>query len=178
MRVRRIGLVAGVVGAAMVAVSWAQPGPEWKPLGNDGVHDSESPAVGILQEPAQALRELPPDTAGVGNQVRWVDALREGHIAPRTNILPETEVQVLDLDILMKDTAGMPVVRFPHLQHTEWLDCENCHDEIFKREAGATDVSMFSILQGRHCGRCHGAVAFPLTECRRCHSVPRKDITP
>jgi hypothetical protein len=24
---------------------------------------------------------------------------------------------------------------------------------------------------GEHCGRCHGAVAFPLTECTRCHSV-------
>jgi ribosomal protein L40E len=34
-------------------------------------------------------------------------------------------------------------------------------------------MSMFAILQGEFCGRCHGAVSFPLTECRRCHSVPQ-----
>jgi hypothetical protein len=30
---------------------------------------------------------------------------------------------------------------------------------------------MQKILDGEQCGVCHGAVAFPLTECRRCHSV-------
>ena len=32
---------------------------------------------------------------------------------------------------------------------------------------------MMLILQGEKCGLCHGAVAFPLTECLRCHSVSR-----
>ena len=27
----------------------------WRPLANDGVHDPKSPAIGVLQEPAQAL---------------------------------------------------------------------------------------------------------------------------
>jgi hypothetical protein len=41
-------------------------------------------------------------------------------------------------------------------------------------KAGATKFTgMFPILSGEKCGRCHGAVAFPLTECRRCHVVMR-----
>ena len=57
---------------------------EWSPLTEDGVHDPGNPALDLLQEPAEALSQLPPDTAG--NQVRWVEALRNGYIAPRTNI--------------------------------------------------------------------------------------------
>jgi c(7)-type cytochrome triheme protein len=80
---------------------------------------------------------------------------------------------VLDQDILLNLKGGTPIVRFPHLQHTLWLDCSNCHDKIFKQQTGATKISMQKILQGEQCGVCHGAVAFPLTECTRCHSVPR-----
>ena len=47
--------------------------------------------------------------------------------------------------------------------HTEWLDCTNCHDKLFLPKAGATPVNMFAVLQGEYCGRCHGAVSFPLT---------------
>ena len=67
----------------------------------------------------------------------------------------------------------MPMVRFPHRQHTAWLDCSNCHDQLFGQTAGATTINMMLILQGEKCGLCHGAVAFPLTECLRCHSVVR-----
>jgi hypothetical protein len=34
-------------------------------------------------------------------------------------------------------------------------------------------MNMLQILSGEKCGQCHGAVAFPLTECARCHRVPR-----
>ena len=47
----------------------------WKPLADDGLHDPEGPAIGVLQEPADALSLLPGD--GVGNKVSWVRALRE-----------------------------------------------------------------------------------------------------
>jgi c(7)-type cytochrome triheme protein len=145
--------------------------PKWKPLAEDGIHDPTSSVIGILQEPAEALSVLPPDIAG--NQVLWVKALRDGYINPRTNLLPETKINVLDHDVIMKRTGEMPMVLFPHDRHTEWLDCTNCHDKIFQQKAGATPVNMMQILQGRYCGQCHGAVAFPLTECRRCHSVKR-----
>jgi len=35
---------------------------------------------------------------------------------------------------------------------------------------GANQISMASILMGEKCGVCHGKVAFPVSECRRCHS--------
>lgn len=154
---------------ALSALAWAQ---QWVPLDQDGLHDPESPAIRQLQQPAEALSLLPPDTAG--NRVRWVRALDEGYITPRTNLFESTDVKVLDLDVVMPNTGAMPMVRFPHDIHTAWLDCSNCHDRIFQRKAGATPVNMFAILQGEYCGRCHGAVSFPLTECNRCHSVPWK----
>lgn len=144
---------------------------EWLPLSNDGVHDPRSRAVKILQQPREALSRMTPDNAG--NQVRWVQALDKGEIKPRERLFPQTEVQKLDLDVILDVKGGMPAVRFPHRQHTEWLDCSNCHDTIFARQRGGTKISMFKILQGEQCGICHGAVAFPLTECARCHSIPR-----
>lgn len=159
---------AATLALAVAGGVWAQG---WLPLARDGLHDPASPAISLLQQPAEALSTLPPDA--VGNKVRWVKALEEGYITPRTNLFEQTEVKVLDLDVIMPDTGAMPMVRFPHSVHTEWLDCSNCHDRIFARKAGATPVSMFAILQGEYCGRCHGAVSFPLTECNRCHSVPR-----
>ena len=152
------------------ATLWAEI-RSWKPLRNDGLHDPQSPGIGILQEPSEAFRDLPPDPAG--NFVSWVKALRNKNIQPRTNLYSQTEVKVLDLDIIMEKTGEMPMVRFPHKTHTEWLDCDNCHDIIFKEKVGGNDINMMGILYGEHCGRCHGAVAFPLTECLRCHSVAR-----
>ena len=147
----------------------------WKPLNKDGLHDPESPAIEILQQPSEALSQLPPDS--VGNKVLWIRALREQYIEPRTNILPETKIEILDMDIIMERTGEMPLVLFPHKPHTEWLDCSNCHDEIFIEKVDANPVNMMAILSGEYCGRCHGAVAFPLTECNRCHSVIRRTFT-
>ena len=162
----------GVAAACMVAgLAWGA-GTQL-PLAKDQIHDPANPAIKLLQEPSEALANLPPDA--VGNRVRWVQALEKGLIAPRASILPGTEVKVLDQDVIMPRTGEMFMVRFPHKQHTEWLDCSNCHEKLFKSKAGATTtVNMFEILQGEYCGVCHGAVAFPLTECRRCHSVERK----
>ena len=158
--------------ALTLACSVFGAGAEWTPLTEDGLHDPENPALAVLQEPAEALGQLPRDEAGdVGNKVRWVRALNDGYINPRTNIYPETKVEILDLDILMKNTGSAAYVLFPHRPHTEWLDCSNCHDSLFAAKAGATPMNMLMILSGEYCGRCHGAVAFPLTVCGRCHSV-------
>jgi c(7)-type cytochrome triheme protein len=148
---------------------------EWMPLNGDGIHDPRSRAVKILQQPGDALKGLTPDNAG--NQVRWVQVLGKGEIKPREKLFPQTEVRKLDLDIIMDVKGGMPAVRFPHRPHTEWLDCVNCHEGLFASKIGMSKISMFKILQGEQCGVCHGAVAFPLTECARCHSVPRPGNT-
>jgi c(7)-type cytochrome triheme protein len=163
------GLFLAIVLACCIAAPAAAA--EWTPLEKDGIHDPASPAIRMLQQPAEALSKLPPDSAG--NMVRWVDALEKGVINPRTNIRPETKVEILDGDILMNLNGSMPIVRFPHRAHTLWLDCKNCHEHPFKSKIGANKLSMLRILEGEQCGLCHGAVSFPLTECNRCHSVSR-----
>ncbi|HSW52653.1 MAG TPA: c(7)-type cytochrome triheme domain-containing protein [Sulfuricaulis sp.] len=160
----------------LTLVAFADTPREWRKLPDDGLHDPRNPALDKLQNPSEALRVLPPDTAG--NQVNWVKALREGLIQPRTQLQSTTPMRMLDSEVLMTDTGELPFVRFPHRAHTEWLDCGNCHEKLFKSQAGANPVNMFAILQGEYCGRCHGAVAFPLTECSRCHSVPRVSRRP
>lgn len=153
--------------------SYAIYASEWKNLSDDGLHDPNNPSLQWLQNPGDALRRMPSDSAG--NKVDWVRAFNDGYIRPRSSITGETEIRQLDTEIIMNDTGSLPRVLFPHKQHTKWLDCENCHDKIFKSKAGATPVTMSKILDGEYCGVCHGAVSFPLTECNRCHSVPLND---
>lgn len=163
----------GILSLLLLTVALHAVARDWLPLNNDGVHDPSSPAITKLMEPRDGLSNLPPDDAG--NQVRWVHALDQGLINPRTNILPETKVNVLDKDILLDLYGSMPIVRFPHRAHTLWLDCKNCHEHLFKSKTGTSEISMLSILDGEQCGLCHGAVAFPLTKCDRCHSVSRNN---
>ncbi len=146
----------------------------WQPLRNDGLHDPDGPGVGVLQQPEEALIALPGDTAG--NRVNWVTALREGTIQPRSGVTSNEPAEILDLDVLMTNTSDTPFVVFPHRAHTEWMACEICHEKLFKSEIGANAISMGHILDGEHCGQCHGAVAFPLTECNRCHSVKPDNV--
>lgn len=159
----------GAVALALLLIGSADAG-EWLPLAKDRIHDPRGPGIGVLQEPREALSQLTPDTAG--NQVLWMNALIEGEITPRPSLRADTKVNILDLDVILKRTATMYYVRFPHRQHTEWLDCKQCHPALFEAKAGATPLNMMMILMGEKCGVCHGAVAFPLTECNRCHSVP------
>jgi c(7)-type cytochrome triheme protein len=148
--------------------------PRWLPLVADGVHDPRGPGIGTLQQPGDALAALPPDSTG--NQVRWVQALDSGAIAPRASILPGTEIRLRDQDLIVARNGSMPAVKFPHRQHTLWLDCSNCHPVPFKDKLGANRLSMMAMLNGEQCGLCHGAVSFPLTECNRCHSVPNATL--
>ena len=143
----------------------------WLPLAQDDLHDPKDPELHLLQSPGKALSVLPSD--GSGNQVNWAKALDDNYINPLISLQSSTQAEVLNLNVLFPDTGEMDMVNFPHKQHTEWLVCSNCHEAIFKYKAHATKFGMFEILNGEYCGRCHGTVAFPLTECKRCHNVPR-----
>ena len=143
---------------------------DWKPLADDHLHDPDNQALEYLQNPGDALSRLPGDSAG--NKVNWIKALENGYIRPRSELNRNAPVRILETDIILNKTGSIPRVRFPHKAHTQWLDCENCHEKIFRSKAGATPITMGKILEGEYCGVCHGAVAFPLTECSRCHSVP------
>jgi len=164
-----VGLLFAQYNCAAELIS--RSAPHWLPLAKDELHDPAMISLKLLQNPGEALSKLPYD--GAGNQVNWAKALEEGNIKPRVNIQKDTVNKLLDLDVLLKDTGEMDMVIFPHKQHTEWLSCVNCHEGIFKSKAGANKFGMFEILNGEFCGRCHSAVAFPLTECSRCHKVPR-----
>jgi len=149
----------------------------WEPLAKDGIHDPKGPAITLLQEPGEGLSALPPDKAG--NMVNWVQAITKGVISPRRvkNPLvgalpkPQTEMPMLKEEIMLDKQGSMPMVLFPHKVHLLWLECSNCHPAIFEAKEGANDIRMEKILNGEQCGLCHGAVAFPLTNCSRCHSV-------
>jgi len=39
---------------------------------------------------------------------------------------------------------------------------------------GQNNMTMSAIVEGKFCGRCHGKVAFPLADCNRCHTQPKK----
>lgn len=150
-----------------------QPQGNWVPLAKDLIHDPRGPSLVELQEPSDGLSELPPHLSG--NRVLWGKAVNQGAISPRRSIYPTKEkFEVLDLDVLMDLFGSMDIVRFPHKIHTQWLACNNCHEELFKSKAGANKITMNNILQGEQCGLCHGSVAFPLTQCQLCHSVERQ----
>ncbi len=156
---------------SLATLAWAASSL-WPRLEKDGLHDPANPGLAQLQQPAEALEPLPRDTAG--NLVNWVRAIDAGVISPRTHLFPGTEVRLRDDELIIAKYGSLPAVKFPHRQHTLWLDCSNCHEQLFKSQAGANRFSMLAILNGEQCGVCHGAVAFPLTECNRCHSVPNE----
>jgi c(7)-type cytochrome triheme protein len=126
----------------------------------------------VLQAPLTSFVALPRSNAG--NRVDWVKALGEGKITPRADrIDPKAVPAVMDLNIVREVKGSMPDVVYPHKQHTEWLDCSNCHPAIFIPQKGANQISMAAILLGQKCGVCHGKVAFPVSDCVRCHSKPK-----
>ena len=128
----------------------------------------------------EALHELPVDD--FGNKINWVKALRDGNIKPKASVDGSGKMTALDTEVLLevkKFTPAPPKVLFPHKAHTEWLDCSSCHPEPFKEEKGSSsEMSMRKILSGQYCGACHGKVAFPLTNCFRCHSAAPEPIEP
>ncbi|MGB3429938.1 MAG: c(7)-type cytochrome triheme domain-containing protein, partial [Burkholderiaceae bacterium] len=140
-----------------------------RPAMESGIHDPTNDATPTLQPPARAFASLPKSPAG--NHVDWVKALESKGIDPRWDRNdPKAAAVVMDLNIVREVKGSMPDVVYPHKQHTEWLDCSNCHPSIFIPQKGANQISMAAILLGQKCGACHGRVAFPVSECRLCHS--------
>jgi c(7)-type cytochrome triheme protein len=145
------------------------------PPPEDGIHDPTNDGTHALQPPLAAFTGLPKSNAG--NRVNWVEAIAQKKINPRYDRNdPKAEPIVMDLNIVREVKGSMPDVVYPHKQHTEWLDCSNCHPAIFIPQKGANSISMASILMGEKCGVCHGKVAFPVSECRNCHSK-KKEMT-
>jgi c(7)-type cytochrome triheme protein len=112
-----------------------------------------------------------------GNGLDWEKSEELGLIMP-AKFLVGVSIQRNSL-VVQKDFAlnpkveGMPNIIFSHKKHTVWNGCELCHPEIFMGvKRGTVRYSMVDISQGKSCGVCHTTVAFPLTDCQRCHSKP------
>jgi c(7)-type cytochrome triheme protein len=133
-------------------------------------YDIRNPDHRTLQKADDVRATLPQDKRGA---IDWMKALRSGAITPRADLAGSKPQEVLNLDVILKNTKEMPYVRFPHNSHTEWLACANCHDSLFVPKAGANPINMEKIFRGEYCGKCHDRVAFVThSACERCHSVP------
>ncbi|WP_371374294.1 DUF1566 domain-containing protein [Thalassotalea aquiviva] len=142
---------------------------------DDGIHDLTNPELTLLQPYQDAIEALPSDSAGHPD---WAQALRRKLVQPRMKIDPnKAPLFEWTNNIVYKNTANMPWVIFPHKTHSQWLACENCHEQIFASDGSKADITMASIYTGNHCGACHGRVAFNINTCERCHSVPYEDMS-
>lgn len=131
--------------------------------------DENNPDRHRLQRVDEATRNLPYDANGFPD---WMKSLNSGLIKPRAGLSGNETMEVLDLDIVMRNTKEMPFVKFPHRSHTLWLACSNCHPDPFQAKAGTTTIRMADIFRGHYCGKCHDRVAFiTFFSCFRCHSV-------
>jgi c(7)-type cytochrome triheme protein len=108
-----------------------------------------------------------------GDQISWVKALRKGLIQPKQSLVNEHFEQIpFDKNLRLEPEWRGVKTRafFPHLKHTEWLDCADCHPDIFNiQRKGTKHFLMNHINDGKFCGVCHLTVAFPVQDCRRCH---------
>lgn len=79
-------------------------------------------------------------------------------------------------NIIFKDTKRFAPVVFSHQNHkAAGVACGDCHDTLFKKKQGSTDVNntltMKSLRKGKFCGACHnGDRAFSVRRsCKKCH---------
>lgn len=121
----------------------------------------------------EKFKDLDPfPKAPYGNKVDWVAALKGGFIQPRQSLLdkhykPMAFNKKLTLEA---EWTMIPPAYFSHDVHKQWLDCSNCHPDIFNVKKKTTKhFAMKYNLEGKFCGACHLKVAFPLNDCQRCH---------
>ncbi len=116
------------------------------------------------------LSNLP--EASFGNEIDWVEALELGIMQPSESISDE-ELSSLTFERMYELDSGwsmIPPAYFDHGKHQQWLDCANCHPDIFNVKRNTTKhFEMMYILKGEFCGVCHLRVAFPMDDCKRCH---------
>jgi len=73
------------------------------------------------------------------------------------------------------EKEGVRPVVFSHWFHRIRYRCKVCHHELgFEMRAGANDVTMKEIVDGKFCGMCHnGRIAWSTENCDLCHSGRR-----
>ncbi|MGB8322512.1 MAG: c(7)-type cytochrome triheme domain-containing protein [Candidatus Acidiferrum sp.] len=124
---------------------------------------------------AQFSQPLPKER--FGNGIDWEKAEAMGLIKPANfleGVSPVNKSLAVQKDFeLNAKVEGMPDIIFSHKKHTVWNGCELCHPDIFMGvKKGTSHYTMVDISEGKSCGACHTTVAFPLTDCQRCHAKP------
>ncbi|MBI5070859.1 MAG: hypothetical protein HZB56_21775 [Deltaproteobacteria bacterium] len=112
-----------------------------------------------------------------GNGVDWEQAEEQGLIRPADHLegvsIARKPMTAQKDFALSPKLVEMPEIVFSHKKHTVWNGCELCHPDIFVGvKRGSTRYSMAEIFEGKYCGVCHATVAFPTTDCQRCHTRP------
>ncbi|UFS70362.1 hypothetical protein LPW11_21150 [Geomonas sp. RF6] len=128
------------------------------------------------EEAFAAFRDsMPRET--LGNGINWEVAEQKG-LLKLVDRLDGVSVKRSDMKVendfaLKSKVEGMPDIIFSHSKHTAWNGCELCHPDIFVGiKTGTTKYSMIEIFDGKYCGVCHDKVAFPQSDCKRCHAKP------
>ncbi len=111
-----------------------------------------------------------------GNGIDWEQAEKEGLIKP-IDFIEGISIKKGGMPIqgdfaVTAKIKGIPDIIFSHEKHTIWNGCEVCHPDIFNVGKGTTKYTMRDIFNGKFCGVCHGSVAFPNDDCKRCHVKP------
>ena len=126
--------------------------------------------IGYGKEKFSRLSKLP--KTKFGNMVDWTQALDKGMIKPAhyLTVKPPAAAAAIKPLLLEAEWSGIPAAIFSHKKHTRWLDCNNCHPDIFNIKKKTTKhFSMDRILKREFCGICHLTVAFPMNDCKGCH---------
>ena len=141
-----------------------------------GINDStcrscHTGKINAAEDRFALLKDFP--KARYGDEINWVKALKKGLITPKQSLLnpdyasiPFEKILRLEPEWRMIKTRAI----FPHQKHTDWLDCADCHPDIFNiQRKGTKHFRMDYINNGMFCGVCHLTVAFPVQDCKRCH---------
>lgn len=130
--------------------------------------------LGYGREKFEKLPKLP--FSKFGNRIDWSSSLEKGLIEPLQYLKIPPEIG-FDKELLLEAEWSMiPPAIFPHKSHIKWLDCNNCHPEIFNIKKKTTKHFLMEyIKEGQFCGVCHLTIAFPMTDCHRCHPIKDKD---
>lgn len=112
-----------------------------------------------------------------GNGINWEKAEEDGLIKPLDQLegvsINKAKLKIQPDFALKAKVDGMPDIIFSHRKHTVWNGCELCHPDIFIGiKKGTSKYTMVELFEGKYCGVCHDKVAFPQTDCQRCHSKP------
>ena len=116
------------------------------------------------------------DTLDIFNDYKILNITLESDFKNLIKRKYKDEYQEAVWKIMFNDTKSFAPVPFNHDTHkSAGIGCGDCHDSLFKKKTGSTDVgnvlNMKALRKGKYCGSCHdGKKAFSASKkCKQCH---------